>query len=248
MMAHFVGAPMSKDQMAKATDDQLMGLLDDCPDGSEWGDRRWEKRRHISQSGGAIQVGRELAEMAKDYPDRALRLVRDRLSPERHQYAAGSVVNELSGLDAVDADQLIEMIHQLSARGFDGESWRRDAAWAFQKLARRKNGLAAVDLELLESWIVDDADLARDRTIRRTNLDAANEARNKKDAERKPLPQSSSATASAAVSVFCRRTTTPTSRPWPRACSVANRPSGTSGSGCWNVTLTEPTIRTSGRP
>lgn len=181
MMASFVGAPMSKDQMAKATDDQLMGLLDDCPDGSEWGDRRWEKRRHISRSGGAIQVGRELAEMAKDEPPRAIRLVRERLSPERHQYAAGSVVNELAGLDTVDADELVALIHELSSKGFDGESWRRAAAWAFQKIAQRKNGLAAADLELLESWIVDDDEIVRDRTVRRMNLDAANEERNRKD-------------------------------------------------------------------
>lgn len=185
MMASFVGAPMSKDQMAKASDDQLMGLLDDCPDGSEWGDRRWEKRRHISRSGGAIQVARELAEMAKDEPARALRLVRDRLSPERHQYAAGGVVNELAGLEKVDADELVAVIHELSGRGFDGESWRRDAAWAFQKLGQRNNGLASADLELLESWIVDDLEVARDRTIRRINLDTANKERNKRDDEPK---------------------------------------------------------------
>lgn len=185
MTVHSVGAPMSKDQMAKATDDQLMGLLDDCPDGSEWGDRRWEKRRHISRSGGAIQVGRELAEMAKDEPARAIRLVRERLSPERHQYAAGSVVNELAGLDVVDADELVAVIHELSSKGFDGESWRRDAAWAFQKIAQRKNGLTSDDLELLESWIVDDDEVARDRTIRRMNLDAANQERNRRGDEPK---------------------------------------------------------------
>jgi hypothetical protein len=84
-------------------------------------------------------------------------------------------------LDTVDADELVTVIHELSSKGFDGESWRRDAAWAFQKIAQRKNGLAAADLELLESWIVDDDEIARDRTVRRMNLDAANEERNKKD-------------------------------------------------------------------
>jgi len=186
MMAHFVGAPMSADQMSKASDDDLMGLLDECSDGTAWGDRRGERRRHISKSGGSIQVGREFAALGKEDPARVLRLVRERLSPDRHQEASGSAINEISGVETVDPAVLIELIHDLSGRGFQGESWRRDAAWAFQKLARRIGGLQPADLSLLESWIVDNADLARDRIARRLNNDAANRQLNKKDDDAQP--------------------------------------------------------------
>jgi hypothetical protein len=104
-MAHFVGAPMSTEQMGKATDDDLIGLLDDCPDGSDWGGRL-EKKRHISVSGGAIQVGRAFGALGKTDPVRIMRLIRERLSPERHQYAAGSAINEISSLEEVNADEL----------------------------------------------------------------------------------------------------------------------------------------------
>jgi hypothetical protein len=176
-MAHFVGAPMSTDQMGKATDDDLIGLLNECPDGSDWGGRS-EKRRHISVSGGAIQVGRTFGTLGKTDPARVLRLIRERLSPEWHQYAAGNAIHEISSLEEVDAGELALLIHETSGRGFNGDDWRRDAAWAFQNIASRNAGLPALDLDLLESWIVDDAQIAADRTARRRHNDQDNLERN----------------------------------------------------------------------
>ncbi len=176
-MAHCVGAPMSTSQMEKAADDDLMGLLNDCPDGSDWGGR-FNKRRHISVSGGAVQVGQAFGALGKTDSARIMRLIRERLSPERHQYAAGTAIHEISSLEGVDADELTRLIHETAARGFDGEDWRRNAAWALQNIARRNNGLQAADLDLLESWIVDDAQLATDRIARRHKNEQENIERN----------------------------------------------------------------------
>ncbi len=180
-MGHTVGAPMSIDQMAKATDAHLLGLLDDCRDGTGWGDRsRSAKRRHIRRSGGAVQVGRSLAALSQRQPNRILRLIRDSLSPERHQSACGAALQELAGNDTVAAQEMVALIHVLHEKGFDSEDWRRDAAWAFQKLAGRLNGLQDADIALIETWIVDDAETARRRTERRTANEAANRSRNAK--------------------------------------------------------------------
>jgi hypothetical protein len=182
VMAHTVGAPMSVEQMAKATDAQLLGLLDDCRDGTGWSEgHRSGKRRHISRSGGVVQVSRSFAALAKTQPDRVLRLVRERLLPERHQSAAGAAVNELSSHKAVDAEALVALIHRLHAKGFTSEDWRRDAAWAFQNLARRLNGLEPADLSLIESWIVDDDAVVRRCIERRLESEATK-------AERRPEP------------------------------------------------------------
>ena len=185
MMAHFVGAPMSVEQMAKANDNALIGLLDDCHDGTAWGDRRFRKRRHMSLGGGAIQVGRAFAALGKVQPDRVLRLISERLSPERHQYAAGCAIHEMSELETVDPHRMVELIHELSNKGFSNDDWRRDASWAFHRLARQLHGLEAADLDLIESWIEDDADLAAKRTARRLDLEVSNQERNKDKSEPK---------------------------------------------------------------
>lgn len=179
MTAYTVGAPMSVEQMAKAGDDALLGLLNECHDGTDWGERRSRKRRHMSRSGGAIQVGRAFAALGKEQPERVLRLIRERLSPERHQYAAGCAIHEMSALETVDPHELVELIRELFHRGFSNDDWRRDASWAFQRLAHRLNGLETADLELIESWIEDDANLAATRTARRLELEASNRERNK---------------------------------------------------------------------
>jgi len=182
-MASFVGAPMSTEQMSKATDDDLMRLLDECHDGTEWGDRTTGRRRHISKSGGAIQVGRTFAALSKQQPERVIRLIRTRLSAERHQQAAGSAVGELAENVDVPASEVINLIRFLDANGFVSEDWRCDAAWAFQKLARRVGGLEGSDLRLIEGWVVDDVEVAASRTARRLELDALNKERNHKPDE-----------------------------------------------------------------
>ena len=115
----------------------------------------------------------------KQQPDRVMRLIRTKLSPHKHQQAAGSAIGELAELDDVPASQVVELIRELNDKGFDGEDWRRDASWAFQKLAHRMGGLEAADTHLIESWIIDDVSVATSRTSRRLELDAMNEERNK---------------------------------------------------------------------
>lgn len=178
-MAHFVGSPMSAEQMDKAADDDLMRMMDDCPDGSHWGDDR-RRKRHISESGGAIQVGRAFAALAKTDPVRVIGLVRDRLSPERHQGVAGDAVHALSEIDDVEPAAVVALIRDLSGRGFDDEDWRRSAAWALQRIAQRTNGLEDSDLDLLESWIVDDAEVVATHIQQRLANEATYQDRERK--------------------------------------------------------------------
>jgi hypothetical protein len=173
MMAHFVGAPMSTEQMGKAGDDDVMRLLDECADGTQWGDNRRTASRHISQSGGAIQASRTFANLAKVDPERVIGLIETRLTADKHQIHAGAAVHELSEVEAIEPTRISALVHTLSSRGFDSDDFRTHAAWGLERVAHRGPGLTDQDLALLESWIVDDAALVAETRSRRTMQEEA---------------------------------------------------------------------------
>jgi len=150
--AQFVGPRMTKEEMSRASDQDLQNLMDELPDGTMWDhpQRRWNK--DFSRSGGAIQQSREFGELAKSNPERFLRLL-PQLQPQRHESYVGVALASLSETD-FPASQLIQMVEDLDQRGFSSEDFRDDAARALEKIAERNQGLPSSVLALLESWLL----------------------------------------------------------------------------------------------
>lgn len=149
--AQFVGPRMTKEEMSRASDQDLRNLMDELPDGTMWDhpQRRWD--RDLSRSGGAIQQSREFGELAKSNPDRFLRLL-PQLQPQRHESYVGEALVCLSETD-FPASQLIQLVEELEQRGFSSEDFRDDAARALEKIAERIQGLPSSVLVLLEGWL-----------------------------------------------------------------------------------------------
>ncbi len=149
--AQFVGPRMTKEEMGRASDQDLRNLMDELPDRTMWDhpQRRWD--RDLSRSGGAIQQSREFGELAKSNPDRFLRLL-PQLQPQRHESYVGEALVCLSETD-FPASQLIQLVEELEQRGFSSEDFRDDAARALGKIAERNQGLPSSILALLESWL-----------------------------------------------------------------------------------------------
>jgi hypothetical protein len=178
LMASSVRSPMSATQMAKAADDDIFRILDEIHDGT--------RRERSFMRGGVGELSQAFAGFAKEHPERALRLVRARFQIERHEQAAGAMIRELGGQAAVAPDELIALIGDLSDRGFVSEDFRRDCAWGYEALARRRKGLADADIARLESWLVVDAEVIAERTLRRKSLDQQNHERNRPKEPRTP--------------------------------------------------------------
>lgn len=149
--AQFIGPRMTKEEMSRASDQDLRNLMDELPDGTMWDhpQRRWD--RDLSRSGGAIQQSREFGELAKSNPDRFLRLL-PQLQPQRHESYVGEALVCLSETD-FPASQLIQLVEELEQRGFSSEVFRDDAARALGRVAERTQGLPSSVLVLLESWL-----------------------------------------------------------------------------------------------
>lgn len=177
-MAQFVGSPMSHDQMAKASDDAIIKMLDVVNDHTG----RHEHPKHWLK-GGVTELSRAFAAFAKSFPDRALRVI-PRFQPGMHEHVTGAAIGELSAVEAVDAQALKTLIWDTQSRGFSSTSFRHDVAHAMEALAKRLKGLDDCDIELLRGWLQRDASVLATETVRHAELNKSNRERNEKPDQR----------------------------------------------------------------
>ena len=172
-MANMVGSAMSATSMERASDIDVMRMLDEVHDG----ERRMLRHRS-AMTGGASQLAQAFGAFAAAQPERAMSLVDTRFEPERHEYAAGAALLQLAKVEAVDADRVLALIHRLDERGFSSVSWRNEVAWAMSTLADRLNGLADADVAMLAQWIQRDPKVIAEQTASRLEAEARNAEQN----------------------------------------------------------------------
>lgn len=178
-MAGWVGPPMTHEEMADATDAEIIAVLDEFHDDS--GEQRWT--RPISRSGGVRELSRALGAMAKSDPGRGFTLAAE-LMPGRHERAAGELIKELSGAEGGDAQLVLDLVIGMDARGFRSQDWRGDAASAMQTLAQRLKGLDNAIVSLMEGWLETDPARIAEQVTERLQF----QARNRRDPPQRDAP------------------------------------------------------------
>lgn len=162
--ATIVGSPMGHEAMILAKDKEILNILNEIEDASEWDHPRdWRK-------GGSIQLSREFGEFAKKEPDRAVSIIKE-LKPKRQERPAGHAIDSLTETD-FPTDRLFDLIFELSDRGFSSEDFRYHAANAIGKVIKNEGVIRRDALALLESWLVDVSD---DSAEERTDTDTDDE-------------------------------------------------------------------------
>jgi hypothetical protein len=148
-----VGPRMTVAEMRRASDEDLLRLFDELPDGTEWDHprRRWSE--DLSRAGGAMQLSREFRELAKSAPERGAALL-SRLEPGRHETYAGAALEGLAESD-FPTTRILELVEESEQRGFRSSRFRDDAASAIEKLASRAHGLPRPILDRLEGWLAE---------------------------------------------------------------------------------------------
>ncbi|WP_333153337.1 phosphorylase family protein [Microcoleus sp. B9-D4] len=149
--AQIVGSRMTKEEMSRASDSEILNLFDELSDKTRW-DRSlsvWAK--DLSRGGGAIEQSDEFGKLVKNDPDRCLRIL-PQLQPQRHESYAGKAIVNLSEIE-FPASKLIQLVEELNQRGFSSEYFRDYAAGALEKIAEPNQGLPLPVLALLESWL-----------------------------------------------------------------------------------------------
>lgn len=140
-----IGSPVSVEQMDKATDADVLNLFRELSDESAWD----HPRHHMK--GGAIQAGRELANLAKKNLAKTLRIVRA-LEPGRNEIPVASVLRELVSA-GLPASAFYSLVAELEDKGFVGADFRRDAAYAVASVVNIESPVPDALIDRIERWL-----------------------------------------------------------------------------------------------
>jgi hypothetical protein len=144
--AQRIGSPVSAQQMDRATDADVLNLFSELTD-----DAAWDHPRH-RMKGGAIQAGRELAELAKRDLAKVLRIVRS-LDPGRNEIPVSCTLRELIAA-GLTAPAFYSLVAELEDKGFVGSGFRRDAAYAIANAASKETPVPDDLIDRMERWLI----------------------------------------------------------------------------------------------
>ena len=102
----FIGSPMEAGSMAKAKDRDILRILREVPD-----DTNWDHPTHWMR-GGSIQLSRAFAEFGRNDPARAVRLI-EQFEPTRQERAAGYALDAMAD-DARNDGLVLDTPHGLA--------------------------------------------------------------------------------------------------------------------------------------
>ncbi|GGP24182.1 hypothetical protein GCM10010971_00010 [Silvimonas amylolytica] len=147
--AQWIGSPVSAQQMDLATDAEILNLFNELTD-----DAAWDHPRH-RMKGGAIQAGRELAELAKSNLPKVLRVIRE-FEPGRNEIPVSSVLRALvpAGLTV---PAFYALVSELEDKGFVGPDFRREAAYAIATAVNKEAPVPDELLDRMERWLIPSA-------------------------------------------------------------------------------------------
>lgn len=147
--AQWIGSPVSAKQMSQAADADILNLFDELTD-----DTAWDHPRH-DMKGGAIQAGRQLAELAKTDLGKVLRIIR-RLDPEHNETPVACVLREIASA-GITASELYSLIIELEDKGFVGSSFRHDAAYSVINVSQYEVPVPEELINRMERWLAPSA-------------------------------------------------------------------------------------------
>ncbi|MCA9013816.1 MAG: hypothetical protein KDA77_00670 [Planctomycetaceae bacterium] len=138
-------SPMSTEQMKKANNAQILKLFDRLTDDTDW----THPRRGLR--GGTVEASRALAELAKEYPERASELATQFRCSDQ-QIPVAHIVEALSVSD-YPTERLFDLIRDLVKLGFNSQNFQETVASACALRGYQLDGLPDDICDLLKSWL-----------------------------------------------------------------------------------------------
>lgn len=136
-------AMMNAAAIARASDEDVIKAFRSVPDANGWTHPR------DSVFGGNIQLSREFADFSKEDPERAIRLLRS-LDADAASRAAGYALETMA--ENAPPHRVIELLHDVVARQFDGDEFRTWSCRAIQRILARKVRIGDDTVDILERW------------------------------------------------------------------------------------------------
>ncbi len=140
----WIGSPVSAEEMAAQTDDEIVDLFKLLHDGQEDHPRDWMK-------GGSVEASREFEKFAESHQEQALEIIR-RFEPGKQERPAA---HGFEGLHkgGLDKEHLFELFRELKWRGFASSDIRHAAASVLISRAQSEKGLPDDICHILRGWL-----------------------------------------------------------------------------------------------
>ena len=138
------GSIMTAAAMARASDEHILKAFRSLPDETLW------DHPERFMFGGNVQLSREFANFSKESPERVIRVL-SLLSPDIGTRAAGYALEAMS--EETAPDQVLKLLQDVVARGFDSEEFRGSASKAVAKLSDRGVRIGDDTVATFEKWL-----------------------------------------------------------------------------------------------
>ena len=143
-----IGSPMTADQMVSATDDNIVQLLEELDDSTDW--------EHPTRfmEGGGIQAARDFANFSAENPERGINAILQ-LKPSRNERAAGNAIEAIarSNPNVVMRVKICSLVNLLEKRGFGAPEYREPVAHGLEGLIDKDFVLPEETVRLLSRWL-----------------------------------------------------------------------------------------------
>ena len=144
LAARWIGSIVDAAAMARAKDKDVINAFRTLPD--ETGHNHPKR----FMAGGNVQLSSAFADFSKENPERAIDVLKA-LDPKTGTRAAGYALEAMS--EETAPDLVLDVLHDVVARGFDNEDFRKSASQAIAKLIERKVRIDDKTIAILEKWL-----------------------------------------------------------------------------------------------
>lgn len=145
----WIGSPVSAEEMADQTDDEIVGLFKLLHDGQDHHPEDWMKD-------GSVEASREFEKFAEKHQERAMAII-GRFEPGKQERPAA---HGFEGLHkgGLDKERLFELFRELNRRGFASSDIRHAVASVLISRAQSEKGLPDDICGILRGWLAQHED------------------------------------------------------------------------------------------
>ena len=154
-------SPLTKDQMAEASEQEIVDVICNTPDIPHGERERQEVEGGWEEPGGPRAAGRQLAELTKESPLKVVGVITQLVS-RGQEGAASSAFNGLAD-SSLTRDQILVFARALIQLQPKSENLRHDIAYMLCRRAKRPHGIPDDLCVAISGWLTDAASVARDR-------------------------------------------------------------------------------------
>jgi nucleoside phosphorylase len=150
--------PVSKEQMVTASTTEIVKLINASKESAPSHSRRSEVDGGWEEPGGPHSAGREIAELAKEHPYKAIEVIKA-LIADQSVVAAEVAIHELSEATLAD-EEVFEFVKEIAALRPRSEQLRSNASYVLYKRCKAGVGLPDDVCKVLTHWLSEPWDSA----------------------------------------------------------------------------------------